>query len=171
MATTQGEIQKQTYSAAITGLVIPASATDVLTIYGSSTKTIIVTHIEVTGTASAKAISDVQIIKRSAANTGGTSTTLTNVPHDSANPAGTATVRAYTANPTLGTSVGLLHANKLSFSVSGTDVAQTVLFTFDSDGKTQGVYLRGTNEGLCLNLNGGTLTSPSMSLALEWYEE
>lgn len=163
--------QKKTYATGITGLVVPAAATDVFTIFGSSTKTIVVVHFEVTGAVSSKAMADVQLIKRSTANTGGTATNPAAVPMDSTNAAGTATISAYTANPTLGTSVGIIHANKLLLGVSGTDQPQSIAFNFDRDGKTQGVYLRGTGEGLCLNLNGGTFSSPSLSIDVAWYEE
>lgn len=116
-------------------------------------------------------MADVQIIKRSTANTGGTATNPAAVPLDSTNGAATATVSAYTANPTLGTSLGLIHANKLLLGVSGADQPQSIAFNFDHDGKTQGVYLRGTSEGLCVNLNGGTFSNPSLSIDVAWYEE
>jgi len=170
LAVLQQNKQRNTYAAAVTDLVSVASATDIFTIYGSASKTIVVTQVEVTGTSASKTIVDVLLIKRSTANTGGTSSAPTVVPLDSTNPAGTGTVLAYTANPTLGTAVGTVHSNKLPLSVGATDSPQSVLLLFDGNSITQGVYLRGTGEGLCVNLNGASLSSPLLNIDVIWYE-
>ena len=67
---------KATCSAAKIGLVPASSATDVFTITGSATKTVRVTRIEITATTTAAtpAALDVLLLKRSTANSGGTST-------------------------------------------------------------------------------------------------
>jgi len=100
--------QTPTYSAAIGALVTAGAATDIFTITGSATKTIRITRIRIGGNSTTATWHIFLGIKRSTANTGGTSTVLTRVPHDSLNAAATATIRAYTANPTLGTTVGTL---------------------------------------------------------------
>src|SRR6266550_8344389 len=85
---------KSTYSAAKVGLVPGSSATDFFTLTGSATKTVRITRITITATTtSATPVAlDILLLKRSTANTGGTSTgSPTAVPHDSANPAATAT--------------------------------------------------------------------------------
>src|SRR5215471_9766749 len=87
--------QKATYAAAITGLVPVASATDIFTLTGSNSATIRVTRLRISGIkTSAGADVDIQLIKRSAADTGGTSTNPTKVAYDSVDPASTATVNA-----------------------------------------------------------------------------
>src|SRR5204863_4895248 len=99
--------QKATYGASITGLVVAASATDIFAITGSATKIVRITRLRISGVRTTGTDTDIQLIKRSTANTGGTSTNPTKVAYDSNDPASTATINAYTANPTgLGTAIG-----------------------------------------------------------------
>src|SRR5690242_6665608 len=101
--------QKATYAAYIQGLAVASSATDVFTITGSASKLTRVSRIRISGIkTTAGADVDVQAVKRSTANTGGTSTNPVLVPYDSASPAAASTVTAYTANPTLGITVGVI---------------------------------------------------------------
>src|SRR5207245_3298811 len=95
-----------TFRAGIIGLVPASSATDIFTIIGSSTRKILIIKVYVGCTQTTAGAIDVQFVKRSTADTAGTSTTPTMWAHDSGDPAATTTVRAYTANPTLGTLVG-----------------------------------------------------------------
>lgn len=165
-----GAITRSTYSAAITNLVSATLATDILTINGSASKTIRVTKISIDGLAVTGGNISVFLIKRSTVNTGGTSTTLTNVPHDSANAAGTAAVKAYTVNPTvLGTAVGTVRSNRVFISGGATTASAEDEQRFGDLG--QGIVLRGTSESLCLNLAGVTINSPSLNVWVEWTEE
>ena len=88
-------------------------------ILGSASKVVRVTSVRISVTGSVSATFSVQLVKRSTADTGGTSTALTLVPYDSTNAAATATALAYTANPTLGTSVGNIRVDKLDAVTSG----------------------------------------------------
>lgn len=162
---------KQTYSAAINGLVTAALATDVFEIKGSASKTIKITKLEISGTTTAGSGITIPgtIIKRSTANTGGTSTALTAVPHDSLNAAATATLKAYTANPTLGTLVGGLIAKRITFTQSGAQRPDNI-FEFTTR-IAQPVVLRGTSESVCVNFGGTTITGPLISIYVEWTEE
>lgn len=171
---------KQTYSAAKVGLVPAASATDIFTITGSATKTIRVTHIEITATTTSAtpAALDVLLLKRSTADTGGTSTgSPTPVPHDSANAAVSATVLAYTANPTTGTLVGTAIRNQKFFQTlatyTATDFPAKDSLTWDFGNRPgQAIVLRGIGDVLAINLNGVTATATaSFNIALEWTEE
>jgi hypothetical protein len=104
---------KATYATTAVAFAYAASGTDIFTITGSATKTIRILRISVTGTQTTGAMRDVLLIKRSAANTGGTSATPTIAPYDSNSSAATAVVRNYTANPSaLGASVGTIRAEK-----------------------------------------------------------
>lgn len=166
----QNSVTKPTYSAAISGLVTAATATDIFTISGSGTRTIRVTKISIDGLAAAGGNVTFNLIKRSATNTGGTSTTLTAVPHDSANAAGTATIRAYTANPTgLGTAVGTVRSNRAFISGVTTTASTEDVEMFGDLG--QGIVLRGTGEFLCMNQGGVTITTPALNIWVEWTEE
>lgn len=162
--------QDPTYGASAVAFVSAASATDVFTITGSASKTIRVHKIKVSGTTtSGSAIKfTASLVKRSTANTGGTSVTATIAPYDSTQAAATAVVRHYTANPSaLGTSVGVLRAESLAVTASGLTGG---VIEWDLRESGQSVVLRGTTELLCVNFNAATITGPVFSISIEWSE-
>jgi hypothetical protein len=165
--------KRSTYSASCVNLNIAAAGTDFFTMTGSDTKTIIVKRIRFSGASSNTTQSNIGLMKRTTANSGGAYTTLANVPHDSANPVATATVRAYTSNPTLGTLVGALRwVDYTSLSVNSNSVTDLREFQFGTE-EDQGIVLRGSNEVLALNFNGQTVTfsaSTGYDLSFEWRE-
>lgn len=167
--------QKATYSAAITGLTVAASATDVFTITGSASTIVKVLRISISAWASSVSNRDIQLIKRSTANTGGTSTTRSAVAHDSTNATASAVVRAYTANPTVGTEVGLVRAAKLSISNQTPGNAQSQagfsVLVWDFSRPGQAITLRGTAEVLSVNLNANTIAGSNFNIDIEWTEE
>lgn len=157
-----------TYSAAVTGLVSAASATDIFCIVGSGTKTIRVLKMSIDGLAVTGGNITAQYFKRSAANTGGTSTTMTDGSLDSTNAAATATVRAYTANPSaLGAGV-LIESNRVYISGGATTASAEDVVTWGD--YSQPLVLRGTSEQLCLNLNATSITSPTLNCTVRWTE-
>lgn len=158
-----------TYSAAIVGGASANNASDIFTIYGSATKTIRVTRLAITATQTTAAQRDVLLIKRSTANTAGNSTLPNIVPHDSTSTAATATVRAYTTNPTLGTSIGNVRSRKVYVGTT-TGNSDECIFEFGTRGN-QAVILRGTNEGLCVNLNSVTSSGGLWNISVEWVEQ
>lgn len=159
-----------TYSASVT-VATAATATDVVTLTGSASKTIRITEVRVSGIATTAITTPVLLIKRSAANTGGTSTALTAVPHDSTNAAATATGLAYTVNPTgLGAAVGTVRNDRISFALTATASAGPDVWDFGNR-PSQALVLRGTSQVLAVNLNGVTVTGGSLSVDIEWTEE
>lgn len=167
---------RATYGATAINITPATTATDIFTITGSASKTIYIHKITVTGNRTAHAQDLVVLLKRSTANAGGTSTTRTAVPYDSANAAATATVRAYTANPTLGTLVGAIQANRVSFPVQTPTNAQgnggaAVPWIWEYTKDAQPITLRGTSEVLAINLNGVTIAGGSLQFNIEWSEE
>jgi hypothetical protein len=163
---------KPTYSAAITGLVFALAATDIFTITGSASKTIRVITIAMSATQTAGARRDVQLVKRSTANTVGTSTAPAVVPHDSSDPAGTATVLAYTVNPTLGALVGLVRTRKVlidSANASGSGFDDAIWHFGDKNDRS-GV-LRGTGDVISINMNGVTSAGNNANAYVMWTEE
>jgi hypothetical protein len=165
----------QTYSATSVNFAPAANATDLFTITGSATRTVRIRRVVVDGIKTATSHEIVQIIKRSTANSGGTSTTPAGVPHDSTNTAATAVARAYTANPTLGTAVGTMLAKRVVFKAATPGNAQSVgagvIFDERFGDANQAIFLRGTSEVLAVNLNGVTLTGGSVTVTVEWSEE
>lgn len=162
---------KTTYSAAINALASAATATDIFTIKGSGTKTIRVLRIEISSTQTLAATANVLLIKRSAANTGGTSTTPTGVPHDSGNAAATAVVNAYTANPSgLGAAVGTVRTIRIDVPATGSLGSTPIQWNF-GDLPGQCIVLRGTAELLAVNLNSVTLGGGTFDISVMWTEE
>lgn len=170
-----------TYAASTTAFTPVATPTDFFNIFGSASKTILVTRVEVSGmTSAATAITmDLQLNKRSTTGTLGSAvlTGLTIVPVDSTYPTATAVPSTVgTANyTTLGTLVGVVAAQKLSLTLSpatATDfpITRPTVFTFN-DLSEQGIILRGTSDQLALGLNGATLpAATSLNVNVTWIE-
>jgi hypothetical protein len=162
----------QTYGAAIAGFAYAASGTDIFTISGSATRTVRIKHISIDGTQTSTSARSVILIKRSTANTGGTSVILTAVPYDSMNSTATAVVRYYTANPTtLGTSIGSFHNEKLIIGATNSADSDALIFSTLDSSSSQDITLRGSNEFLCVNMNGVTSAGNSMNIDIMWTEE
>lgn len=164
--------QFQTYSATQAQLTPAASATDFFTITGSATKTVYVKQIGCTGTSTAAASQIITAVKRSTADTLGTSTgSPAVVPLDSLNAAGTATVLAYTANPTTGTAVGSVDTGLLQTLAPASANVNGLFFNYSDVSATQPVVLHGITEVLALNANGASFAAgTSITCKVVWSE-
>lgn len=163
---------KATYSTSILGLASATTATDIFTITGSATKTVRVLKLEIAASQTTASPQNVVLIKRSAANSGGTSTTPTIVPHDSNNAVATAVVNAYTANPTsLGASVGNVRVGRLFIDAVGGNSAPTEIIWDFGIRPSQAIVLRGTTNVLAVNLNSTTIAGGVFDISIEWTEE
>lgn len=148
-----------------------ASATDIFTLKGSATKVVTVTSIECSGLATTAGAAELTLIKRSAANTGGTSTAPVAVPVQSTLPAGTAAVAAYTANPTVGTAVGTVGSKVVGLPLATGAGGGGVSWDFVSDGFSQPIVLRGAAQSLSVNGNGATLApGATLGCTFTWTE-
>jgi hypothetical protein len=166
------EGQKATYRATATALVTVASATDVFLINGSASKTVRVTRVAVSGSvATTASYIDISLIKRSTANSAGTSSATAVVPLDSGDAAGTAVVLQYTANPTVGTAVGAVAAVRYFAPITATATVLTPAeFKFgDDNGRT--LVLRGVAQGLAVSFNTGPALVGTFDIMVEWTEE
>ncbi len=171
-ADAQQSAQKGTYRyAGVNVTSFAASPTDWLVISGSNTKLTKVTRLSICGTATSASTIDVLLIKRSAADTAGTQSSITGVPMDVSRGASAGTVLAYTANPTLGATVlgGSLDGKKLNLSTVG---AAGCLFWDFGTAYAEPVVLRGAIQQLAVNLNGVTVPAgTSLSYTVETTEE
>lgn len=166
-----------TYAAASIGLVPAASATDILCIAASSSKSISVREVTVSGTAGTAITTPILLYRRATVDTGGTAATSlalpVGVPLSSADPATTATLVAYTANPTItDSSPSLLEGAAVSFSVT-TGTNSPFIFNGGSqiDIQAKGFdLLKGSTQQLCLNLNGVSVSSGVLAITLKWQE-
>lgn len=159
--------------AAATVVASAASATDVFTLTGSASFTVCITGVTLSGTATALTV-PVSLIKRSTANSGGTSAAVAIVPFDSTAPAASATVLAYTANPTLGTLVGALSTQTVPFVATtggGNPNSIDIPALYRRREFETPIALRGTGEVLAINFNATSITAPAMRGGFFWYEK
>jgi hypothetical protein len=161
-----------TYGASVTAVAMALTATDVFCIQGSATKTVYIKQMQLTGVATTATTTDLLTIKRSTANTAGTPVAATAVPFDSNSVAATATVFGYSANPTLGTAVGTLHADKYTLTAATGAPANTIIpYNYNIDNTTQNLVLRGVAQEACFNMNGITPGGAVFSADIIWMEQ
>lgn len=160
--------QVRTYRATFIGLVPAASATDFLTIGGAAG--IQVHWVKCNGVTTAAASALLQVIKRSAADTTGTSTTATNVRLNANQPAAVAVVKGYTVNPgALGAAIGTVDAGLLSTNTLASSAFNNVGLTFDFS--NQNMFLEVATTYLAVNANATSLSAgASLNCTVEWNE-
>lgn len=166
-----------TYSAAL-GLTNTAAGTGVfLSIQGSSTKTVRVHKVVITGTVATAAVyGSVVCNKRiSSVTSGGTATTLTPIAHDSASGAYSAVVKYYTALGTAGGGGGTIAAQSDYFPITATVSSEPANLLFlpqqDTGAETQDWVLRGTNECLEFAFSATTTNAPTLTVWVTFTEE
>lgn len=166
---TVGNATIATYVANVIGLVPAASATDVFTITGSGTKVVRIYKVRVLGSQTHASVVQVNLIKRSTLDTGGTSSPITPTSMDSSDGAATAVVTSYTANPAaLGTSVGNVGAFP---TLVPNSVAQLFEALYDDFGMRKPVTLNNANENLAVNLSSTTIAGGSLTIEVTWTEQ
>lgn len=169
---------KPTYRAATTANVVAAAgAAMFFVIAGSSTKTIIVQRIMVSGsTLTAVAYNSYVAEKWSTAPTGGTATTLTQVPNDANSAAATASLcQVYTVAPTEGTPIGPIACKRVllqATTAAAAGIPDIVEFDFRTMGsENTGVYLRGTAQALSIAFGAAPASAVTVAVQVEWTEE
>lgn len=171
--------EKSTYSASGT-FTPPATPTDLITIYGSASKTVRVRSFIIVTTNTAAGSQQFLLVKRSAVNTGGTFVAATAVAFDSTNAGATATIGHYTANAaSLGTAVGTMHTMRVAspLAVPGSfggvrENAGIDMMMARPDQLMQEIVLSGTGQGLCINFNGAALVAgQTHAYTVVWTEE
>lgn len=148
-----------------------ASATDIFNFKGSSTKTIYIRKIKwKQSNSTAASAHHIYLVKRSTANSGGTSSAITAVPLDSNFSSATASGVYYTANPSsLGTSLGTITHIYCIFSTFYSYDQSTL---FDSTKGGAPIVLRGTSESISVSYNGYTdAIGTSAAIDIEWSEK
>jgi len=167
-------LQRPTFHAAINGLALPQTGVlDALCIQGSATanKIVRVKRIEISGVDTTAQSAGLSLVLRSVADTGGTSTVLTNVAADQTNVAGTAIVRAYTVAPTPGTAIGTIRAAQLTLPLTTSVPNIPLVWTFDPALLQQDLVLRGTAQSACLNFPAAFATAgPNVNIDVTWTE-
>lgn len=146
-----------------------ASATDVATLTGGAARLVLPKRVIITGIQTTGGQVEMFLIKRSAADTGGTTAAGTVVPHDAAFPPSLATVLAYSANPgALGAAVGNLRRDRVMIPAAASVAIGGIEWVFgDRSGE---VALRGIAQQLAVNLNGVTVAGGVLNVTFEWDE-
>lgn len=169
--------QKATYRAST---IIPLVAAVTVNrafflITGSATKTVVVKRIAVSGaTLTAVGYFTVNVVKYNTATTGGTSTNLVRVPLDSADPAATAVVRAYTVAPTDGALVGTIASNRCLWQATvaaAAGLTRDYVFDFGDMPQTGGITVRGVAEEVALLFPVVLASAGTLAIDVEWTEE
>jgi len=146
-----------------------ATATDVLVLTGSATKTIRVTKVAIMGAATVSSIYDVYMYKRSAVNTGGTLTNPAATTADSTDSAATGVLSLYTANPSALGAGSVMEAAKVYLGTAAL-TSPTTTFTWGIRGDKAPI-LR-ANESLAFNFAGAAVPAgASLYLSIEWTED
>jgi len=160
-----------------------ATPTDLVTIFGSASKTIRVIKFEIITTNTAAGSQTYSLIKRSAVNTTGTFVAGTVVSLDSTDGiSSTATnVGHYTANASaLGAAIGTLITKRVaspvlvpgSFAGVMPDAGIDLIASLVSNGLNKPITLSGTGQGLCLNFGGAALVAGQVhAYNIVWTEE
>ena len=172
-----GTSTKRTYRAASVFTTPAASTTDFWTIqYGSNKIKILKIEYCFSGTFATITGQQAFLIKRSTANTGGTATTETNVPVNSASSAASAVVKTFTANPSgLGTSVGRVksfcHAGDIYINGSGGFSIFPSRVVYECGSLEEPITLNSSGETLAMNFNGATASGTPIAVTVTWQEE
>lgn len=159
------------YTASAAFAPTATAATDICNLTGSATKTVKVRRILVNLTATTAVTVPIGIIKRSTANTGGTIAIMTTVPLDSGSPASGATPVGYTANPTVGTAVGLVADPFFSVGNLTTGGAQGFPSEIQFGRLASPVVLRGVAQSVSVSLGAASLANVAASCTFEWTEQ
>lgn len=144
---------------------LAASPTDIFSIAGVASKTIMVTKIIVSGVQTTGGTVDVSCLKRSSVNTSGT--VISGVPLDAGDAAAGSRPEYYTANPTPGSLVGTLEVQPVFFSAT---TAQPEKHVFDFGARGKPVTLTSASQLVVVNLGGVTVTGGKAYITVEWTE-
>lgn len=145
-----------------------ATCTDLFTISGCGGGRIIeVRRVSIAGVGSVAGQMAGSLVRRSSLNTGGTSTSPAEVRHDPNDLPSGAVLTLYTANPTLGTLIGLPRVRRLTFL---TNVVTLDRQEWDLMRDPAGpIRLVALTDVLAINLNGDAVpTGGTVDFDIEW---
>jgi hypothetical protein len=152
---------KATYRYCGLALTPVATPTDLIIIQGSTSKTLRIKHIKLSGVATAQGNMPVQIVRRTNVGTLGSAilTTVIAAKHDprDVNPSASVTTVGTANITTVGPSAGIEGVGRLGLPASGTGVAhQDALWDF-STRQDKALVVSGNADFICVNLNGAAV--------------
>ena len=145
-----------------------SSTTDNSCMAGNGTNTVLVTELRITGTQTTAGNLNVEVVKRSAADTGGTSANMTQVPDDSNYAAAQSQPVTFTGTgPSVGAAVGDVDNAFIGFMATATASPNDI---YIANWRQKPIVLRtSTAQVLCVNL-GGAVTGGNMTVTWKWIE-
>lgn len=160
----------KTYQSELLAWSIATTPTDIAFLPGNASNTVLVTRVELSCTQTTAGTADVLLARRTAANTGGTTTAFNvNVPFDTNDSAASSSPLAYTANAATITGDGTFVSRKVFIPATGTASAGTT-FVWTPEPMGKPIMLRGTAQSININLNGQTLTGLTCDAEFQWIE-
>lgn len=179
VGTISAYLKEYTYSAISRGLAPAASATDIFCIQGG-TRAISVKEIRLTGTAGTLVTAPFTLVRRTSLNTAGTAATGAALPvaapHISTDPAASASLNAWTANPTLNDSSPTYYRTgwaTLPVTSAGTSINPLVWQFSDAIAafsKGLDIPAGATTQAYCINLNAVSVSSGLLDISITWTE-
>ncbi len=170
IAIAQEDGWKATYSATVTANAAYATPTDLLVLPGSATKTIRLVRFDIASVATAAGIYTVHLVKRTAANTGGTSAAMTITKFDANDAAASAVPVTYSVVPTsVGAGSDIVADRLFQNTLSLQPERRTWLF---GNGPMEAVVLRGVAQAFAVNFAAVALPAGSLfDMTIYWTEE
>jgi hypothetical protein len=144
-----------------------SSTTDNAVLPGNATNMVLVTRVLVSCTQTTAGNVTVNMIKRSAADTSGTSAAMTVVPDDSTF-SGISAPLSYTGTgPSVGAAVGNVDTYQLG-CMATTTASPNDIYIFDR--RLKPIVLRGTAQQLAVNMGNAAITGGTLTVTFEWEE-
>lgn len=164
------ESSKATYSAVIADFVPVANATDFATLVGAAGKTLTVTNVRFSGSATASTFQGMYGYKRTALDTGGTATATAIATHDSQDAAPRGVVSQYSVNPVSLGAGNLIRSDHMGLPAAA---AGTTSLVWDfGDRAAKAPKLQNANESFCINFAGAAVPAGiNLHVTIEWTEE
>jgi hypothetical protein len=145
-----------------------SSTTDNAVMPGNATNTVLLTAIKVTCTQTTAGNINVEILKRSAADTSGTSAAMTAVPDDSNYAAASSAPLSYTGTgPSVGTAVGDIDNAQIGCMASATATPNDIYIL---NRRQKPIVLRGTAQQVAVNTGNAAISGGNLTVTFEWIE-
>lgn len=145
-----------------------SSTTDNTCMPGNASNTVLVTELRVSGIQTTAGILNAEIIKRSTADTAGTSANITAVPDDSNYAAAVSQPVSFTSTgPSVGTAVGDIDNAEIGFMATGTASPNDI---YIANWRQKPIVLRGTAQEICVNMGNAAVTGGTMTVTWKWIE-
>lgn len=161
-----------TFCATTAAFTIPATPTDMVTLTGGAGKVVRVQRVILSHTQTTAGINTFLLVKRTSANSGGTSTAVATIPYFASFSSTTASVLNYTANPTLGSTTGGGIVRRVQLLTPALATVSPALYEFNFQSQTSmPIYLVGISDVLALNFAGAALPAGlAIQVTFEWTE-